>query len=232
MFGTGCASEENGIRLFVASSMTDFIQQIAASHMTAHPGSGLEINIAGSGTLLSQLEEGAGADVVILAGSDYMLRLQNFGSFLPPVQVASTSLSVVVSPELVAADISMQDLRVGRLQGAACVISAPCGQLAEEFAAATGLDLNSFTREANVRSVLAKVERGEVDFGLVYRTDFLSSEAQIGEISNSGAEMFVTFYSLAVARDTPDMPQAASLLDLITAPSGQEQLRQLGFEVP
>ncbi|MEC7828151.1 MAG: molybdate ABC transporter substrate-binding protein [Actinomycetota bacterium] len=232
VLGIGCTSQETGLRVFAASSMTDFIQRIAKDQVTEQRGGELDVNIAGSGTLLAQLNEGAAADVVILAGTEYMERLQEMESFLPPLQFASTSLTVVVSPELAAANISMQDLKVGRLQGAACVSSAPCGQLAEEFAAITDLDLNSFTREPNVRSVLAKVERGEVDYGFVYRSDFLSTQTNIAEIKDSGAETFVTFYSLAVARDTPNMTQVESLLELISSPSGEEHLRQLGFEDP
>ncbi len=212
--------------------MTDFIGQISSDHSTSQPATVTAINIAGSGTLLTQLDEGAEADVVILAGRDHMRRLQEMGSFLPPVQFASTSLSVVVSPELASATLSIRDLKAGELQGAACVISAPCGQLAEQFAAANGLELRSWSREPNVRSVLAKVERGEVDFGFVYRTDFLATETDIAELADSGAEAFTTFYSLAVARDAPNMTQAVALVELITSQYGQSQLRQLGFELP
>tara|TARA_Y100001960_G_C14020440_1_gene515726 strand:+ start:208 stop:450 length:243 start_codon:yes stop_codon:yes gene_type:complete len=80
--------------------------------------------------------------------------------------------------------------------------------------------------------VLAKVERGEVDFGFVYRTDFLATETDIAELADSGAEAFTTFYSLAVARDAPNMTQAVALVELITSQYGQSQLRQLGFELP
>ena len=232
LLASGCTSQENALRLFVASSMTDFMGQISSDHSTTQPATVAEINIAGSGTLLTQLDEGAEADVVILAGRGHMRRLQEMDSFLSPVEFASTSLSVVVSPELATASLSIRDLKAGELQGAACVVSAPCGQLAEQFAAAKGLELRSWSREPNVRSVLAKVERGEVDFGFVYRTDFLAAETDIAEIADSGAEAFTTFYSLAVARDTPNMTKAVALVEFITSHEGQSRLRQLGFEVP
>ena len=212
--------------------MTDFMEQVSSDYTTTQARTFTEINIAGSGTLLTQLGEGAEADVVILAGRDHMSRLQEMKSFLPPVQFASTSLSVVVSPELATANLSIRDLKAGQLQGAACVTSAPCGQLAEQFATANGLELRLLSREPNVRSVLAKVERGEVDFGFVYRTDFLAAETDIAEIADSGGEAFTTFYSLAVARDTPNMTKAVALVEFITSHEGQSRLRQLGFEVP
>ena len=90
--------------------MTDFMEQISSDRSTTQPAPVTEINIAGSGTLLTQLDEGAEADVVILAGRRHMSRLQELGSFLPPVEFASTSLSVVVSPELATASLSIRDL--------------------------------------------------------------------------------------------------------------------------
>lgn len=232
VFASGCSSQDNVIRLFVASSMTDYMEQVASEHSSTQAGAATELNIAGSGTLLTQLDEGAIADLVILAGRDHTRRLQEMGSFLSPIEFASTSLSVIVSPALSNANLSIRDLRAGDLQGAACVVSAPCGQLADEFATATGLEMRSVTREPNVRSVLAKVERGEVDFGFVYRTDFLAAATDIAEIKDSGAEAFNTFYSLAVARDTPNMAQAVVLAESITSQYGQTRLRQLGFEHP
>ena len=131
----------------------------------------VQVNIAGSGTLVNQIAEGAIADAVLLAGASQMDRLQSDTAFQPPVSIARNTLTVVVSSETHREVNTISDLQDSGLQGAICVRGAPCGALALEFSETANLDLTGTTREPNVKAVLAKVLRGEVDYGFVYRSD-------------------------------------------------------------
>ena len=113
-----------------------------------------------------------------------------------------------------------------------CVLSAPCGQLASQYAASQNLDMADLSLEPNVRAVLAKIERGEVDFGFVYHTDLLSSTAGVTEVQGSGASKFSTSYSFAVSNNLKHSAQAQSLTNAITGEVGQRILEELGFNQP
>ena len=66
----GCGQRGDATRVFVASSMTDFIEELIAIDGQNGSANATDVNIAGSGTLLLQINEGARADVVILAGAE------------------------------------------------------------------------------------------------------------------------------------------------------------------
>ena len=228
----GCGQRGDATRVFVASSMTDFIEELIAIDGQNGSANATDVNIAGSGTLLLQINEGDRADVVILAGAEYMEELNRTGDFHPPTEFAMTNLSIVIAPDLRDKDLTVRDLWSGNFQGAMCVLSAPCGQLAGQYAASENLDMAGLSLEPNVRAVLAKIERGEVDFGFVYHTDLLSSTAGVAEVQGSGASKFSTSYSFAVANNLKHSPQARSLTNAMTGEVGQRILEELGFNQP
>ena len=228
----GCGQRADATRVFVASSMTDFIEELLAVDGQNGPANTTDVNIAGSGTLLLQISEGARADLVILAGAEYMDQLNRTGDFHPPTEFAMTNLSILVAPDLKDKDLAVRDLWSGNYQGAMCVLSTPCGQLASQYAASRNLDMADLTLEPNVRAVLAKIERGEVDFGFVYQTDLLSSTAGVAEVKGSGASEFSTSYSFAISNDLRDNAQAQRLTNAMTGKVGQKILKELGFNQP
>ena len=232
MLATACGRNDHALRVFAASSMTDFMGEILAGDNDEGGAHSVELNLAGSGTLLLQMSEGARADLVILAGSEHMDQLMKSGDFLPATEFAVTYLSVIVSPKLKGQPLSVEDLWSERFQGAMCIISAPCGALAMRFGNSRSLDMKGLSREPNVRAVVAKVERGDVDFGLVYETDFLASRARVGEIPGSGASQFSTAYSFAISKDAKAAARVKTLVDSITGEAGQLTLSELGFKQP
>ncbi len=232
MVTAGCGGDDHALRVFAASSMTDFMGEILAGDSEGSVAHSAEMNLAGSGTLLLQIDEGARADLVVLAGSDHMKQLMKSGDFLPPTEFAITYLSVIVSPTLKGQRLSVQDLWSEQFQGAMCIISAPCGELAMKFGNSLSLDMKGLAREPNVRAVLAKVERGDVDFGLVYETDFLASRAGVGEIPGSEASNFSTAYSFAISKDAKAAARVKTLVDAITGEAGRRTLSELGFKQP
>ena len=94
----GCGQQGDATRVFVASSMTDFIEELLAVDGQNGPANTTDVNIAGSGTLLLQISEGARADLVILAGAEYMDQLNRTGDFQPPTEFAICLLYTSPSP--------------------------------------------------------------------------------------------------------------------------------------
>ena len=228
LFG-GCLNSERVFTVFVASSMTEFIELMLPELETQYPDLQVQVNIAGSGTLVNQITEGAAVDVVLLAGANHMDRLQSANRFQPPVPIARNSLTVVVSADIGGEATTISDLEDEGLQGAICADGAPCGALALAFSKASDLDLSNATREPNVKAVLSKVLRGEVDYGFVYRSDARSAGDELATINPQGLDLFITSYSLALA-DSDEV--SLSFLELLTKPEAGQILEELGFLRP
>ena len=228
LFG-GCLNSERVFTVFVASSMTEFIELMLPELATQYPDLQVQVNIAGSGTLVNQITEGATADVVLLAGANHMDRLQSANRFHSPVPVARNSLTVVVSSDVGGEVTTISDLQDEGLRGAICADGAPCGALALAFSKASDLDLSNATREPNVKAVLSKVLRGEVDYGFVYRSDARLVGDELATIEPQGLDLFITSYSLALA-DSDEV--SLSFLELLTKPEAGQILEELGFLRP
>lgn len=163
----GSSDEPDPLLILAASSTTgyldDFIAEFQAAHSDLAP---VTISYGGSNALLEQAASGAPADLVITAGLP-----TDLGT---PVDPSATVWGWVRNELVVAvpagnpggvtsiADLAQPDLRV-----AICAREVPCGQaLGEQYDT-----LAPDSVEPTVRSVLTKIDRGEVDAGIVYRTD-------------------------------------------------------------
>ena len=228
----GCGSGSRSLNVFVASSFAKVAQQLVAEHVARYPGTEVALNIAGSGTLVTQLQEGAEADVVILASTHHMTTLKENGLVSASKVIARNSLAVVTSPRLAGIITSIDEIRDRGFQIAVCVDSAPCGALAIAYASAVGLDLSLATREPNVRAVLAKVERDEVDIGFVYISDVQSSRVGIGHLASGEGSHYSTSYPLAVAADSNRQQEARDFVGLFAEEVGQSTLIHFGFQLP
>ena len=229
---TACGSPKRSLNVFVASSMTEFAEVIRVDFERNYPEIDVRLNIAGSGALVNQIVEGAQADLVLLAGTTHMDRLQKDGSFLPPVPIARNSLTVVMDPRIASDVNTLSDLTRGDRRAAICIQGAPCGALAFAFAEGSGFDLSTATREPNVKAVLARVTRGEVDFGFVYRSDARGAQGEVIEITGTGADAFITSYSLAVARDGQQRQEVKTFADAVRHDRARKVLQELGFLNP
>ena len=130
----GCRTGPRPLRVFVASSFTAVAQDIAKEYAARYPNTTVDINGAGSGTLVSQIQEGARADLIILASPRHMRQLHATSAVLQPTIVARNSLIIVLSPRVADTVTSVDDIRKGDFQIAICVATAPCGTLALTYA--------------------------------------------------------------------------------------------------
>lgn len=224
-----CRTSEDVFTVFVASSMTEFINIMLPELAAEFPDVQVQVNIAGSGTLVNQIAEGAIADAVLLAGASQMDRLQSDTAFQPPVSIARNTLTVVVSSETHREVNTISDLQNSGLQGAICVRGAPCGALALEFSETANLDLTGTTREPNVKAVLAKVLRGEVDYGFVYRSDAQLAASEVRAVDLEGLDLLTTSYSVALANSDEI---SLSFLEILTGRKAAMTLEDLGFLKP
>jgi molybdate transport system substrate-binding protein len=80
--------------------------------------------------------------------------------------------------------------------------------------------------------VLTKVLLGEVDAGLVYRTDVLTVQSQVGYRAFAEAEAARNRYPAAVLTDAPNATAARAFVDLLLSDEGHQALTEAGFFEP
>jgi len=178
---------------------------------------------AGSQTLITQLNSGAPADVIISA--DATTFEQTLAAIDGPAQTASITtnqLVVAVAPNNPGNVTSLDDFADPQRTIGICVPTAPCGRLAAEAAATLGVEISADTQESNARALTAKIELGELDAGLVYRTDALA--ADLSTVAAPQLEQFTNEYlAAAISAD------ANFVIEFMTSDTAAAILTDAGF---
>jgi molybdate transport system substrate-binding protein len=233
------ATQDDSLTVFAAASLRDVFVDLEASWVTDHPTAPLTIAHEASNVLAAQIGEGAPADVYVSADADRPDRLFEAGlTAAPPVPFARNRVTIVTpagddrlkSP----ADLAEPGVRI-----VAAGPGVPITRYADEALAQLALTLpdpetftaavagNIVSREDNVRAALAKVELGEGDAAVVYRTDALSSD-RVREIALP-AGIDVTAHYVAV--QVSGRPEAAEFTAWLGSPAALEVMARHGFEV-
>lgn len=237
----GCAPTDSAgrqrdgstVTVLAAASLTDVLTSLAERFETEHPGVRVRLGFAGSTQLAAQILAGAPADVFVAADRATMREVSTAGALAArPVLVARNHLVVAVpqgNPGNVRgiADLARADLAV-----ALCSPEVPCGAAAQTALERAGVRASVDTYEQDVRATLTKVELGEVDVALVYRTDVRSAAARVTGIAlPTGADVTNDYLAAALA-DAPNPDLAQQLVALLRSPDGRRALAGAGFEVP
>ena len=227
------------LKIYAASSLTGAFSEIARSFEAAHDNVDIALIFAGSQVLRFQIEQGAPADLFASANPEHTLALQN-AQIIRGIQLFATNeLAVIVPPQNPARIESYDDLTaarrlvigtsnvpVGRYARAALRRSIPA--LGVEFESTVLSRVVSV--ETNVRLIRARVELGEADAGIVYRTEAITSPRvhviPIPSDLNVRAE-----YTIGLIADG-NIVQAKQWAGFLLSPEGQSILSKHGFLAP
>jgi molybdate transport system substrate-binding protein len=186
-----------------------------------------------SSALRAQIEQGAPADVFASADTANVVTLLGAGLATEPVVFACNQLTVIVPVGNPAGITSARDLgRTGVRVVAAgdeVPITRYATQLAEHLGIADGYAANIVSREDNVAAVRARIELGEGDAAIVYRTDALASGDALEQVPVPPEANVPATYAAAVVSATDQPHEAAGFLGWLTGPQGQAALSTFGF---
>jgi len=227
----GCGSEEEPDSLLVlaASSLTDTFGAVEAAFEAANPDVDVEISVAGSSALSVQIEQGAPADVVALAGMVPMDALAEAGLVEAPVRFATNSMVLAVPIDNPGDVDGLDALSDSDLLVGVCAPQVPCGRYAREVFDEAGVDASIDTEEPDVRSLAGKIASGELDAGLVYATDVGSMPDRLVAIPLPDDVDVRAEYPIAIVRDSDDRDGARRFIDFVGSPAGQTILADGGF---
>ncbi|TPV93576.1 MAG: molybdate ABC transporter substrate-binding protein [Myxococcales bacterium FL481] len=248
VIATGCRSgahattESVELTVFAASSLTEVLGAIETDFERAHPQVDVQTVFAGSQVLRLQIQHGAAADVLLPADPSYVEDLSRRGLVTTSRTVAHNELVLAVSPR------SAPDLRrFGDLERAERIVlgsrDVPVGAYAETILSAAAARYGAafvnrvrqrvVSREHNTRLVRAKVEMGEADAAIIYRTDVLASD-RLKLVPIPPELNLATSYPVAVLSDAPHPDDAATFAAFLETPAAAITWQRYGFtpEVP
>ncbi|MFT4220773.1 MAG: molybdate ABC transporter substrate-binding protein [Microbacterium sp.] len=233
---TGSPSEtpqglQGELTVFAAASLKASFDEIADDFENAHPDVDiLPIVYDGSSTLVTQLSEGAPADVFASADENNMDKATDAGLAADPQLFASNTL-VIVLPEGNPGGVqTLADLADPDLDVVLCADEVPCGAAAQTLLDNAGVEVAAASYEQNVTAVLTKVEGG-ADAGLVYVTD-VQGRDDVESIVPDGAAEVVNRYPIVALAEARNPEAAQAFVDYVLGPDGQAVLEAHGFGAP
>lgn len=233
--GTSSAAPElsGTLTVFAAASLKTTFTDLAAAFEAAHPKVKVSLSFDGSSTLVTQITQGAPADVFASADTKNMTKLSDAKMAAgKPVDFATNVLTLVVPTTNPANIASFADAAKPGTKLVICAAQVPCGAAALSDATSAGLTLAPVSEELNVTSVLGKVISGEADAGLVYVTDAKSAAKKVKEVPLDLATPTVNDYPIVAVEGSKQQELAKAFIALVTAPEGQQVLQDAGFGTP
>ncbi|MCH9667399.1 MAG: molybdate ABC transporter substrate-binding protein [Actinomycetia bacterium] len=230
----GCSSRQpDELIVFAAASLQPAFTELGSHFEKDHPGTKVTFNFAGSSDLLTQLIQGAPADVFASADTRSMTKAADAGLISgEPVNFASNTLTMVTPPGNTRGIASFADLAKPGTQVVVCAPQVPCGAATEQLERVTGVRLNPVSEESAVTDVLGKITSAQADAGVVYLTDATRAGNEVSSIPFPESRAVVNTYPIAELQNAVDPPAAQQFIDLVTGPRGRVVFAAAGFGPP
>lgn len=229
------ADDESGgdVTVFAAASLTAAFAEIGDAFTARLPGATATLNFAGSSRLVSQIAEGAPADVFASADlSNMELLVGNGDADGDPVVFATNVAEIIVAPGNPLGIGGLDDLADPDVVVVQCAPEVPCGRYAEQVLSNAGVTVEPKSFEGSVSGVVTKVTLGEADAGIVYATDVLAAGADADGVTIPDDVNVVAEYPIAVVRDAADPVAAQAFIDVVLSDEGRDILASHGFTAP
>ena len=223
------------LNVFAAASLSDALTEIARTY-EATSGDKLRLNLAASSLLARQIKEGAPADLFFSADEARMDDLAQSGLIATDTRrsLFSNTLVIVVSLENGAAVATPRDLANNVISRIALAEphTVPAGVYAKDYLQRIDLWKNVSSKiiaTENVRACLAAVESGNVDAGIVYKTDALISRKVKIAVEIPADEGPKISYPLAVVKDSKNREAALKFAAYLASPEARAVFAKHGF---
>lgn len=247
---TETEAEPVELTVFAAASMTETLTELGDLYMKEHENVTIVFNFDSSGTLKTQIQEGAVCDIFISAGQKQMDQLDINASADVNTEgldfvLADTRFDILENkvalavPEGNPANInSYEDLKAGLEAGNILLAmgnaDVPVGQYTQKILAYFSLDEatlaanGSLTYGTNVKEVTTQVSEATVDCGIIYQTD--AASAGLTVVDTATAEMCgQVIYPAAVLNISTVQEEAQAFLEFLTTPEADAIFEAVGF---
>lgn len=231
------------VTVFAAASLVDAFNEIAGRFQAANPQLTAALNYGASTQLATQLEQGAGADVFASADQAQMERARAAGRIDgPDIPFAANRLVIIAPATNPSAMRGPADLRRPGLKVVATPPEVPIGAYTQTTLEKMSQDprfgvdfkervnANVVSREPNVRQLVAKVQLGEADAAIAYRSDVTPQlVGQLLSFDIPDAHNVVASYPLALVQGAANRAAGAAFIGFVLSAEGQSILARWNF---
>ncbi len=244
------AAAETELVVFAAASLTETLTKIGELYGKENPDITLAFNFDSSGTLKTQIEEGADCDVFLSAGQKQMNELDisadeeknpdrlDFVKEDSRIDLLENKVALVVpedNPKKIESFSQLAELlKDGEILMAMGNADVPVGQYTQKILDYYGLNeeelaqAGKITYGTNVKEVTVQVLEGSVDCGVVYCTDAFSAGLDVTD--SATAEMCgQVIYPAAVMKNSSDPEAAQAFLDYLGTDEAMDLFEEVGF---
>lgn len=244
------AAAETELVVFAAASLTETLTKIGERYEEENPDITLAFNFDSSGTLKTQIEEGADCDVFLSAGQKQMNELDisadeeknpdrlDFVKEDSRIDLLENKVALVVpedNPKKIESFSQLAELlKDGEILMAMGNADVPVGQYTQKILDYYGLNeeelaqAGKITYGTNVKEVTVQVLEGSVDCGVVYCTDAFSAGLDVTD--SATAEMCgQVIYPAAVMKNSSDPEAAQAFLDYLGTDEAMDLFEEVGF---
>lgn len=225
------------VSVSAAASLGDVLKAINPL-FEKQTGIAVELNLGASNAIARQIEEGAPVDVFFSADLAKMAALNTKGLIASTTQEAQLSNALVIVvpaestlPIKAAADLSDESIKKIAVGDPKAV---PAGVYAKQWLEKLNLWATiepKLVPTESVRAALAAVESGNVEAGIVYKTDAAISKKVKVALEVSGPEAPPITYPMALLKNAPHAAAGQSYLDFLDTPEAKALFEQYGFIV-
>ncbi|WP_299569930.1 molybdate ABC transporter substrate-binding protein [uncultured Williamsia sp.] len=215
------------LTVFAAASLKKGFTEIAQDFEKAHPNVKVRTTFDGSSALVTQIKQGASADVIATADQKTMTSLG--ADALDSTTFTRNVLTIITAPGNPKNITSVRDLARSGVTTVLCAPQVPCGNAAAIVEKNTGVDIRPASEETSVSGVVTKVTSGQADAGLVYTSDAKAAGTKVAAVNDPAFAAVVNEYPIATVKGTQHAGEAKQFIDLVTGTEGQQVLSALGF---
>lgn len=236
----GSAFAASRVTVFAAASMTESMERIAKMYESVAPDVEIVCNFDSSGTLRTQIQEGAPCDIFISAGQRQMNDIEA-AHVLEGTRFDIVANRVVLIVPKGANGKGIDDFKDAVTDKVSLIAlggaDVPVGQYSQEIYTALGLwdqlvEMKKTTYASNVKEVLAQVASGAVDCGIVYSTDAAADpEVEVAAYAPEGSHRPIT-YPAAILKGAEDEEAARAFVEFLKGPEASAVFTEIGFSIP
>src|ERR1700730_8061802 len=227
---TSPSSLSGFIHVFAAASLTASFNALGTTFHQDNPGVGVDFNFAGTPTLVTQIEQGAPADVFASADRTNMDKLTADGYAGGTSKVfARNQLEIVVAPGNPKGINGLADLAKPGVIYISEAPIVPAGKYSLQALASAGVKVTPKSLETSVTAVISKTELGEADAGIVYTTDVTAAGSKVAGVQIPAANNVTATYPIVVVKGTTNAAAAYAFTSYVVSATGQSALASFGF---
>ena len=211
------------VTVFAAASLTEAFNDEKVSDLS------ITYSFAGSDALVTQIQNGAPADVIATASDATMKTLVDAGLVETPRTFARNQLEILVQPDNPKHIATIADLARPDVTFVTEADTVPAGKYTAQLLQMAGVTAHPASEETDVKTAVARVTSGEADATVVYTTDVLAAGTKGQGVEIPAAQNVLASYPIAIVKGTKNHAAADAFVTAILSADGQADLERHGF---